>query len=313
MKINIVLFFIFIFSNELISQVPNNISFQAIVRDNLNNGNLIINKDLNIKISILKDSISGSIVFEETHKVKTNSYGLITILIGQGQSILGRLENIPWHITNYFIKTEYGFLNSNVYFANNITQLLSVPYAFHSKTSDSFIGNPFKQKRYIGEYYGGGVIFQLDQDSLGNQHGLIVAIKDIRPSIAWSNVELSLDNPNQRRYKSFDGLQNSIDIVNQPGHIASCAKLCLDYNYDGYDDWYLPSIDELRLLSDQRYNVNKTLYNIPNSEVIINAGYYWSSTSTILSNTAYYFNMELDISDPAIKSKLHSIRPIRKF
>ena len=40
---------------------------------------------------------------------------------------------------------------------------------------------------YIGEAFGGGVIFHLWKDAGGDEHGLIVATTDTSSSAAWSN------------------------------------------------------------------------------------------------------------------------------
>jgi len=41
------------------------------------------------------------------------------------------------------------------------------------------------------------------------------------------------------------GQANSDYIIAQTGHTGSAAKVCLDYIYGIYDDWFLPSYDEL--------------------------------------------------------------------
>ena len=74
------------------------------------------------------------------------------------------------------------------------------------------------------------------------------------------------------------GYQNTIDIVNQdctphnnnPG--PSAAQVSLEYEKDGYTDWYLPSKDEL---IEMYNNISEDALN----ENIGNFNYsYWSST-----------------------------------
>ena len=65
------------------------------------------------------------------------------------------------------------------------------------------------------------------------------------------------------------GQTNSDAIVAQTGHTGSAAKLCLDYSHSGYDDWFLPSKDELDLMYE----------NLKREEIgSFAAAYYWPSS-----------------------------------
>jgi hypothetical protein len=129
---------------------------------------------------------------------------------------------------------------------------------------------------YIGEYFGGGVIFHLWKDSTGAEHGLIVEKTNLSNSQVWSNISSLIGLSAQ---SSWDGLNNSIAIVNQPGHTSSAAKLCLDLVSGGQNDWYLPSIDELSLMWHNRFAINKTLSTINGASIIPQQfNGYWSST-----------------------------------
>ena len=50
--------------------------------------------------------------------------------------------------------------------------------------------------------------------------------------------------------------------------------------------WYLPSIDELSLLFQNRYHANKGLSNV--SGTLISNNNYWSSTESTASNALYF-------------------------
>jgi hypothetical protein len=139
---------------------------------------------------------------------------------------------------------------------------------------------------YIGEQFGGGVIFHLWKDNLGAEHGLIVDILNLGlpspNSSKWSNVtSIAVGIAAQSQW---DGLSNSNAIIAQSGHTTSAALLCLNSTNGGQTDWYLPAIDELRLLLNASVDVNRTLSYISGSQYIYNYGYttgsasYWSST-----------------------------------
>ena len=289
------------------------INYQAVIRetDNL----ALANKSISIRISVSADTQFLNSIYIEIHNTKTNINGLFNISIGAGIPIKKTFDSIKWNQSNHFVKTEIDVNGGNNYKHFSTTEMKSVPYALHSKTADyckiaeNTITNPQK-KRYIGEYYGGGVIFHLEYDSIGNEHGLIAGIRNLLPSKGWSNVNNLIGN--NTLYKSYDVMRNTLDIVNQSGHDSSCAKQCLDYVQDGYDDWYLPSIDELRLLANQRYNINKTLAKISGSMMLINAGAFLSSTEG-LSDSAYYIEFDSNTTKGTLKSNRFIARPIRKF
>jgi hypothetical protein len=128
---------------------------------------------------------------------------------------------------------------------------------------------------YIGEKFGGGVVFHLWKDSLGVEHGLIVGLSNLSDSHIW-NTHIVYSG------SFWDGLKNSITIVNSvwDSQQLSAAALCINSNNNGQTDWYLPSIDELNLMWLNRFNVNKTLSGISGATVLPNwNSYYWSSTS----------------------------------
>ena len=63
------------------------------------------------------------------------------------------------------------------------------------------------------------------------------------------------------------GQANTDAIIAQVGHSTSSAKVCSDYSYGGYSDWYLPSLGELAEIYAQKAV-------IPN----LVSYAYWSST-----------------------------------
>ena len=131
--------FLFVFS-LLFAQVPQSFNYQAVVRDA--SGNLISSQDIGVRISILKATESGTSVYVETHASTSNEYGLITFSPGNGDIVSGDFSIIDWGTDEYFLKLEIDPTGGSSYEHIGTSQLLSVPYAIHSKTSeDSFSGN----------------------------------------------------------------------------------------------------------------------------------------------------------------------------
>jgi uncharacterized protein (TIGR02145 family) len=145
-KFSITLVFVLIFSSTMFAQAPQAINYQAIVRDT--NGVIISDQNVNLKISILSDSVDGVVVYSETHDVITNSMGLINIRIGRGQVISGIFENINWGITSYYLKTEADLTGGSIYLLIGISQLISVPYSFYSGLSGALVLTDIKGNKY---------------------------------------------------------------------------------------------------------------------------------------------------------------------
>lgn len=105
----------------------------------------------------------------------------------------------------------------------------------------------------IGQSYGGGKIVYVD--NTGN-HGLIAAPDDIRGPVSWG------ENGITRATSRTNGKRNSDQIVEyfvyyKKGRYLeeSAANICLECNDGGYTDWYLPAIDELRHMFDNRFEI----------------------------------------------------------
>lgn len=120
----------FVINSSLWAQVPDKMSYQAVIRDSDNV--LITNTQVGMQISILEGSANGTVVYTETKTPTTNDNGLVSIEIGGGTGF----DTINWSNHNYFIKTETDPTGGSDYSITGTAQLLSVPYALHAKTAD---------------------------------------------------------------------------------------------------------------------------------------------------------------------------------
>lgn len=124
--------------NTIWAQAPQKMSYQAVIRDGSNV--LIVNTQIGVQVSILQGSSSGTPVYVETHLPTTNTNGLASFEIGGGSIISGSFSGINWSAGPYFLKTETdpdGNTGGLVYTIVGTSQLLSVPYALYSASSDS--------------------------------------------------------------------------------------------------------------------------------------------------------------------------------
>jgi len=120
------------------AQVPEKMSYQAVVRDAGNE--LVTNTGIGMQISILKGSVTGEAVYIERQFPTTNANGLVTIEIGGGIVVGGDFSAIDWASDTYFVKTEIDLNGGANYTITGTSQLLSVPYALHAKTAESITG-----------------------------------------------------------------------------------------------------------------------------------------------------------------------------
>jgi uncharacterized protein (TIGR02145 family) len=123
----------FTVSTLIYAQLPQNFSYQAIVRGA--NNALLSNQKVGIKISLLKGTENGQSVYSEVHTATTNANGLVSIAVGGGTFLEGNFIKIDWANGPYFIKTEIDPEGGTNYSLVTTTQLLSVPYALYAANS----------------------------------------------------------------------------------------------------------------------------------------------------------------------------------
>lgn len=310
--------FLFLYTSNINAQAPESFSFQAVVRNSSND--LIMNGNIGMRISIVQGAANGTPVYVETHTTSTNVNGLISLVIGTGTIESGVFADIDWSTGVYFVQTETDPNGGSNYSITSTTQLLSVPYALSAKTAERALTSANGFKHCIGEVFEGGVIFHLYKTADGIEHGLIVSLIDLDSATAWSNVTTNSIGVNAQ--SSWNGLSNAQAITNQNGHIQSAAQICFNYiSTDGFDDWYLPSIDELTLLFNNRFDVNRTLstagveIGLLDFNQSFNYLHYWSSTE-INDEEAWRFSFTPganDFSHFAQKSSENNVRAIRAF
>jgi hypothetical protein len=128
---------------SIFAQSPEKMSYQAIIRSQDNS--LVTNSNISLKIIVHQGTITGTNVYQETHSVSTNSNGLVSLEIGTGTIVTGSFNTIAWDKGPYFIETQVDVKGGVNYNIIGVTQLLSVPYALHSKTAERLVGiNPYK-------------------------------------------------------------------------------------------------------------------------------------------------------------------------
>ncbi len=128
----------------------------------------------------------------------------------------------------------------------------------------------------IGQFFQGGIVFYLDSSG----GGLIAASEDqiTDYSAEWGCYQQEIIGGNGVVIGT--GKQNTDDIINSncnPNNSSNsiAAYICDTLNLNGYDDWFLPSKDELNAMYENIGNGNFLGHgNIGNFALT----YYWSSS-----------------------------------
>ncbi len=166
----------------------------------------------------------------------------------------------------------------------------------------NMVGGP-RNDIAIGDLFGGGkvaYIYQLGEPGYiaGEIHGFIVTLNDQDALPGWGCPFLFVGGTSTLLNT---GLANTFQIINNCILNNCAARKCADLVENGYDDWYLPSKDELNKL----YLNNIAIGNLADES-------YWSS-SEVDENNGYSQNLIQGFQDVRPKNDMLLVRAIRAF
>ncbi len=225
----------FLFLNQSVfSQVPNNLSFQAVIRNASNQ--LVISSPVGIRASILQGGANGTTIYSETHNVTSNTNGLVTLEIGGGSASSGIYNSVDWSKGNYFIKIEADPTGGINYSIITSSQILSVPYALYAKKSadvDSLMSRLNKLDSLISknDFKGNSEIIitgSIDSialiEKIKNEYGPITEKITVSLANALNSLDFSFIN-RSIKLEIFDNSNlKSIDLSNIPNIIGSTNR-----------------------------------------------------------------------------------------
>ena len=109
-------------------------SYQTSVHDA--SGNVVANRLVHVRVSIMSRSAEGVLVYAEHSSAMADAAGWITVLVGDGVAIKGSFADIDWSRGPYFIRCDIDPDGGSNYKVGTTQQLLSVPYALYSAGGD---------------------------------------------------------------------------------------------------------------------------------------------------------------------------------
>lgn len=103
------------------AQSTRGFTYQAVARDGT--GNLLANQVVSLVLDVRKGSGLAAPLYQETHSLSTNDYGLFSVVVGKGTAIVGTFSSIDWSEDDYFLGVSLNgiFLGAN--------ELEAVPYS----------------------------------------------------------------------------------------------------------------------------------------------------------------------------------------
>ena len=132
---NILLLFCFcIFYINSYTQSYKGINFQGIVR--YSNGFVVADKTINLRLTILNDTIYKKVEYQEIKSVTTNILGLFTVIVGSyeaGKIITSStFDNINWSNNEKYLMVEVDLTGDFSFIPLGLQKINYVPFAFYA-------------------------------------------------------------------------------------------------------------------------------------------------------------------------------------
>ncbi|WP_375239288.1 hypothetical protein [Aurantibacter sp.] len=185
------------------AQAPEGFNYQALARNA--SGNLIVSTPIGVKFKLHEDLLTGTVVYTETHTVTTNSYSAFTLVVGEGTTT-DVFADIIWGAKSHFLEVSIDLANGTAYSSLGTSQLLSVPYALHTKTAGN--GIPLDgQEGQILSWEQGAPTWVTPADNEAPSVPLNIVAINITETTADVSWDASTDNVGVDSYEIYqDGL-----------------------------------------------------------------------------------------------------------
>jgi len=154
---------------------------------------------------------------------------------------------------------------------------------------------------FLGEKYGGGIIFYIDETSAGKK-GLICAENDTALDVFYSNLSGSSGyTTGATDAARGSGQANTTLMLANDAAKDDAAKFCDDLDVDDFTDWYLGSEGDMAQMYFNRFKIGN-----------LNSKTYWSSTETAW-NKARCISFANGVAYTRDKNNRYAVRAVRSF
>ena len=135
------------------------------------------------------------------------------------------------------------------------------------KTTYEDVSKQYENDRLkIGSIYSGGIVFYIDKTG---KHGLVGAEKDQGKTLFWGTIKFL----GTKTYLG-SGKANTKLIIERSNWATgfllkkTAAKICTELSLNGYNDWFLPSKDELNLVL-KTTKVGRTYWSSSENKLLV--------------------------------------------
>lgn len=186
----------------------------------------------------------------------------------------------------------------------NMLATISVDNGTYSVSANAFVA--LVNINEVGDFNHGGVIFWVDPAN--NDHGLVTSLAD-QGAVQWGCESIFINGATGTALGT--GQTNTAEIVSACPEVQIAAKLAAELSLNGFDDWFLPSMDELDELYLNRSIVNPTI--TANGGNAFTNSTYWSSSQDNIEPGFALFKAFNGFEGSEQKSIPLHVRAIREF
>jgi hypothetical protein len=113
------------------------INFQGVARNAA--GEVLVSQNINLRLSILLGSETGTVAYVETRQVTTNPQGVFAVVVGDDKALTKstNFSTINWTPSPKFIKVEMDPNAGSNYLVMGTSRLQAVPFAFYANGVDA--------------------------------------------------------------------------------------------------------------------------------------------------------------------------------
>ncbi len=205
------------------------------------------------------------------------------------------------------------FSNPNSYnssFTGQKTKLYTLRWTISTVCGSSYDNLLVSVLPQIGDFYAGGVVFHRDEsDDIDSLSGLVCAVSDQSNNAEWGCRGTNIVGADSENIG--DGSQNTSDIENGCTESGTAADICTNLTLNGYNDWFLPSQNELFTMYQKQYRINSTAVNNGGNNFSTYKS-YWSSTEKNYL-TAWFNYFDDGTRAYGVKNYSGNVRCVRKF